>query len=287
MEETKINISMNRHNDPVYEAMFDDLIQEVFDFSFAPWFACKLWDERYESYSIIQEGKMLSNVCIYKTDMLLRGKTLRVHQFGGIATRKSVRRKGLSRILMEHVLSLYADIPAFLYANSSVTDFYPLFGFRRAQAYRPGIATEINNPSGKAVKYDARDSFISEALNGNRIYSDIADSLNTQPIQTFHLLLDYPDSIYFLPDCGAVVIAEQNYGVLFLADVISQSPISFDKLKSELPFSGVNYVEFGFCPDWLGVDPRWEPEDEVEEPFFLIGDWSLPETFRFPAMSVT
>ena len=63
-----MRITINRSNTPIYEAMFDDLIQEVYGFSFAPWFARKLWDERYESYSIIQNGRILANVCIFKTD---------------------------------------------------------------------------------------------------------------------------------------------------------------------------------------------------------------------------
>ncbi|MCL1983539.1 MAG: hypothetical protein FWG53_10720 [Clostridiales bacterium] len=76
--------------------------------------------------------------------------------------------------------------------------------------------------------------------------------MNTQSVQIFHLLMDYADG-----------------------------------LIRELPFSGVELVEFGFCPDWLGINPRWEQVDWDKEPFFLKGDWNLPEVFRFPAMSAT
>ena len=143
------SITVCKYNDPTYERMFDYLIQEVFGFSFAPWFERKLWDERYESYSIVQDGIMLSNVCIFKTDMIVSGRKIRTHQFGAIATKEDMRKRGLSRHLIEHVLSLYPETPAFLSANPSVIDFYQRFGFRHVQTYRPRIAAVINNASDK------------------------------------------------------------------------------------------------------------------------------------------
>ena len=282
-----MNITTNSQNDPTYESLLDDLIQEVFGFSFAPWFRRKLWDERYESYSIIADNIMLANVCIYKADLLINRQPFRAHQFGAITTRKNKRGKGLSRLLMEHILSLYTDTPAFLFANPSVIDFYPRFGFRQVQTYSPGLAITINNTSNKAVKYSPDDDFVRKMLYDKRVMSNIVDSNNMQPIEIFHLIMAYSDGTYYLPDCDALIIAKQKDNTLFLADIITQKPLTFDTLAKELPFKGVKYVEFGFCPDWLGVAPSWEPVDGSEEPFFIYGDWNLPETFCFPAMSVT
>jgi predicted N-acetyltransferase YhbS len=281
------NITVNKNNNPAYEQMFDNLIQEVFGFSFAPWLACKLWDERYESYSIIEKGKMLSNICMFKVDMLVNGKNIRAHQFGAVATRESERGKGLSRILMEYVLALYPNTPAFLASNSSVLDFYPKFGFRQVQTYRPGLRVGIDSALTNAVNHESDDVFIKNALSANRMYSSILDCTNAQPVQKFHLLLEYAEGIYHLPDCNAIIITEQNGDRLFLADVIAPEPILFDDLVNELPFKGVEYIEFGFCPDWLGIEPEWIPEDMDENPFFVRGDWDLPEFFRMPVMSQT
>lgn len=88
MEGISLKITMSSRNDSAYEAVLDDLIRETFGFSFMPWFEQKLWDERYESYSIINGGEMLANVCIFKTDMLVSGRKTRAHQFGAVATRR-------------------------------------------------------------------------------------------------------------------------------------------------------------------------------------------------------
>jgi GNAT superfamily N-acetyltransferase len=278
---------MNSRNESVYEAMFDDLIREVFGFSFAPWFVRMLWDERYESYSIIEGNRMLSNVCIFKTDMTVCGHRIRAHQFGAVATRGAERGKGLSRLLMEHVLSRYPETPAYLAANPSVTNFYPRFGFRMIQTYRPELAAGIDNPAAKAVKLTPDDARIIKALRDRRNYSGLVDSLNTMSVQIFHLLTDYADGIYSLPESGAIVVAAQKGKKLFVADVIAEAPVTFEDIKREMPFTGIRHVEFGFCPDWLGVLPVWKPADINKKPFFIRGDWVLPEKFRFPILSET
>jgi len=281
-----MTITVNNSNDPIYTAAFDDLIQEVFKFSFKPWLAKNLWDKRYESYSIIENGKMLANVCIFKTDMLIKGEPVRTHQFGAVATRASERGKGLSRLLMSHVLDKYPDTPAFLGANQSVIKFYPLFGFRPVQTFRPVIDIAINNPADNSIKCGPEDEHVLNAVYTRCMYSSLVDSINTQPVQLCQMLTNpkYKNFIYYLPECETVIIARQEKKVLFLEDVITAKPLSFETLISQLPFSGITKIEFGFNPDWLNIDPQWQI---LNEPYFIHGKWNLPEYFRFPVMSET
>ncbi len=282
-----MQVTMKCQNDPAYERLFDNLIQEVFGFSFKTWFERQLWNEYYESYAIIDQGSMLANVCIYKTDMLLGGKPFRAHQFGAVATRKSARGKGLSRLLMAHVLAKYPDTPAFLAANPSVIDFYPQFGFCRVQTHKPFISADLDQAPHDIYKLNPDDDRVKNAIKTRRCYSQVLDSINTQSIQMFHLLMDYSDHLFYLPGCGAIVIAEQEDNRLFIADVISSKPVAFEQIKLELPFTGVKQIEFGFCPDWLGIAPEWELVNTDEQPYFILGNWQLPGKFRFPAMSET
>jgi len=283
----KIEISFNNRCNPEYETLFDNLIQEVFGFSFSQWLERKLWDENYESYSVIENGRMLSNVNIYKADMIVQGKTVQTNRFGAIATRKDSRGKGLSRALIEHILSLYPDTPALLTANPSVLDFYPLFGFKQTQTYKPEVAVTINNDPKKAVKCKLDDQIFMNLLYSRSCYSKIIDCVNTQSVQIFHLLMEYTDDIYYLPKHDVAVIAKNDGNRLFLVDIIARKPISFELLKHELPFANIEVVEFGFSPDWLDVTPTWTPLNMNDDPFFIRGEWNLPENYRFPAMSET
>ena len=230
---------------------------------------------------------MLANICVYKTKMLVCGKPFNALQFGGVATRKAERGKGFSRLLMEHILAKYPDMPAFLGANPTVTSFYPRFGFRPVQTYRPYVNVAIDNKRSSAIWLTPDDAVVLSALHARKTNSNMLDSLNSQPVNRFHLILDYPDAICLLPESGAIVIAEQKDDALFIADVIAQTPVSFDTLLKELPFCGVQRVEFGFCPDQLDVSPEWTPTDSTKAPYFTRGEWNMPDNFRFPIMSET
>jgi len=251
-----------------------------------PWLVKNLWDDRYESYSIIENEKMLANVCIFKTDMIISGQPVRAHQFGAVATRANQRGRGLARLLINHVLGKYPDTPAFLGANPSVVDFYPQFGFKPMQTYRPVVDFVVNNPGGLGVKCGPDDECVKKAIYERHAFSNMVDSLNAQPVQICQMLTNprYKDFIYYLPKCDAVIIARQKSSTLYLEDVITAKPLTFDMLAAQLPFAGINCIEFGFCPDWLGVSPRWVP---LDEPYFIRGGWNLPEKFRFPVMSET
>jgi len=282
-----LKIQQSSGNNPAYEEKFNDLIQSVFGFSFAPWIEYGLWDENYESYSIIEDGVMLSNICVNKIDLLVQGEAVRAIQLGAIATRESARGRGLSRLLMEHVLAKYPNTQAYLAANPSVAGFYQQFGFMQVQISSPEIEVEIDNDPATAVKYDFEDDEVMEALKNRGAFSSIIDCKNSQTIQMFHLLMEYDEDIYYLPKLDVFVIARQEGDGLFLADVIAKKPVAFDMLVKELPFAGVKEVEFGFCPDWLGVQAEWTPLDMAEELFFIKGEWNLPSQFRFPALSET
>ena len=103
----------------------------------------------------------------------------------------------------------------------------------------------------------------------------------------FHLVMSHQHNIYHLPKSDAILIAKQDGDRLFIADIVAKAPISFEAMREELPFEGIQVIEFGFCPDWLGIAPDWEPVDMEKSPFFVKGAWNLPTHFRFPATSET
>ena len=300
-----MTVTMNNKNNPAYQALFDALIQEVFGFSFQPWFEYELWDSNYESYSIIENGCMLSNVCIYKSDLLVLGQKFRAMQFGAVATAKSARGRGLSRMLMQHILQKYPDTPAYLAANAGVVDFYPKFGFRQVQTYRATLALPNSTPYhpgptpchpgldpgssqlSSATKLHIDDERITNALQTRATFSNLIDCTNAQSIQMFHLIMLYSNAIYHLPHSNTIVIAQQTGSKLFLADIISQNPVTLDQILAALPFTGIETIQFGFCPDFLSVTPTWAPTDLARDPFFIRGNWNLPEKFCFPATSET
>ncbi len=276
---------MNSGNDPTYEKLLDELIQEVFGFSFQSWFDVQVWDDRYESYSIIENGKMLANLCIYRTELMISGKPLHAHQFGAVAVHPSHRGKGYVRSLLNEVRRIYPGVPAFLSANESVREFYPKLGFRRISVHRPIIEERVDHPI-TGAKVSPADPDLWKALKERNQHSNEFASLNSMPIEIFHLIMDYSENIYFLPEADIYLVAEQKGMKLFIADIIASHPIDFQSLKPHLPFTGVEHVEFGFSPDHLGIEATWLPAGQ-DSLWFIHGDWDLPDHFCFPVMSIT
>ena len=64
-------------------------------------------------------------------NLIVNDKTVNGIQIGAVGTLPEYRNKGLSKYLMDLVLDKYQDSTdiSFLFANETVTEFYPKFGF--------------------------------------------------------------------------------------------------------------------------------------------------------------
>jgi GNAT superfamily N-acetyltransferase len=225
----KMRISFCNRNDKDYQAMLNALLKDIFlDFQF--WYDLNLWDENYESYSIIDGGSIVSNICVYKTQILLNYKTYDALSIGAVATKEEYRGRGLSRTLMEHIQEKYKNVPMYLSANDSVSDFYPRFGFRRVYEKLPVCTCRIDNciPQ-KRLSHD--DPKIRNYVYNRVNLSHRLDCLNSAGINLFHIYLGYlKDKIIDIPELETIAIAELSGETLKLIGVFSLREISFSGL---------------------------------------------------------
>ncbi len=92
-----------------------------------------LLGERYLPYALAEEDRIVSNISVNVLDVLYDGAPRRYVQLGTVMSDPAFRGRGLSRRLMEKVLADWrgnCDM-IYLYANDTVLDFYPKFGFER------------------------------------------------------------------------------------------------------------------------------------------------------------
>lgn len=111
---------------------FDDLAQSIFGLSFEPWYQNGHWSDKYIPYTLFDGDLAVANVSV-NTMTFTSANAGRLHgiQLGTVMTHPAYRGRGLSRFLMEQVLAEWKDKWDFLYlfANDTVLDFYPQFGF--------------------------------------------------------------------------------------------------------------------------------------------------------------
>jgi len=100
-----MQITLCNKNDKEYQEKLNALQKPIFlDFQF--WYNLNLWDNNYESYSVMQNDEIISNICIYKTDILFAGKRCQALSVGAVATKEGYRGNGYSRLLMEHIIKI-------------------------------------------------------------------------------------------------------------------------------------------------------------------------------------
>jgi GNAT superfamily N-acetyltransferase len=279
-----MQISFNNKNDKNYQTMLNNLLKDIFlDFQF--WYDLNLWDENYESYSIIENGEMISNICIFKTELMFNQKQYSALSIGAVATKQEHRCRGLLRILMEHIIKKYKGVPMYLCANDEVVNFYPKFGFKRVFEKLPVCELEINNDI-KPFKLQYDDPKVLDYVYNRVNYSDKLDCLNTKSINLFHIHCGYlKDFIYEIPELKTLIIAEQNGSTLKLIGVFSLNNINFKDLISFMPFNNVNKIEFGFTPYWSDIE--YVMNECETDPIFAKNIGCDLGKFKFPELSIT
>lgn len=279
-------ITGNRH-DREYKRQLNQLMQLVFGFTLDRWDALGLWDDRYRCYSLQQGDRLVANVSVAEMELLLGGERVSAIQLGAVATLPECRGKGLARQLLSHVLELHANRPAFLMANQSVVDFYPRFGFQPLPEIQPvwPLAEPLRGCPDCRLALDSPQ--LSRLVQQRQHYSQRVDVVAAEWVNWFHLVMEFSQQIYYLPDLDTVVIAKQQWDRLVIYDLLCSSPPTRGQLLRHLPFPGVNLIEFAFTPDWLG--------GYTDQPYARQGDWgylfgrNLPwdGASKFPYLALT
>ncbi|TYQ16171.1 UNVERIFIED_CONTAM: putative acyltransferase [Acetivibrio alkalicellulosi] len=279
-----MEIIFNNGNDKAYQNMLNNLLKNIFlDFQF--WYDLNLWDENYESYSIIEQGEIISNVCVFKTQILFNNKKYSALSIGAVATKEEHRNRGLSRRLINHIINKYDSFPMYLSANDGVVNFYPKFGFERIFEKLPVCSVEIKNHI-SPVKLKFNDPKVWNYVYKRINFSNKLDCLNTGSINIFHIYWGYiKDFIYEIPELDTMVIAEQKGTTLKLIGVFSLKDVSFTDLIRCLPFNGIEKIEFGFMPYWSDI--KYDMQEYETDPIFVRNLGCDLGEFKFPELSIT
>jgi len=280
-----MKILFNNHNDKVYENMLNKLLKEVF-FDFQFWYDLNLWDENYESYSILENGEIVSNICVYKTRVLFNAKEYLALSLGAVATKKEYRGRGLARTLMEHIFEKYDGVPMYLSANDGVVNFYPRFGFQRVYDKLPVCEYRVDHHHIPVRKLRYDDPKIMDYVYKRVNFSQKMDCLNTACVNLFYIYKgELKDCIYELPEIDTLVIAKQKGTTLKLIGVFSLREIRFSELVSHLPFCNVDRIQLGFMPYWTDID--FTLLEYQTDPLFAKGISCDLGDFKFPELSLT
>jgi predicted N-acetyltransferase YhbS len=280
-------------NEREWHEAFHDYVAQVFPgVSFRRWAAHGGWQENYRVFALLDAGRIVASASLTRMDLVLRGRVMRGWQLGAVGTEPNYRGRGLQHRVMQHVLAQAdaADL-VFLFANETVSDFYPRFGFRRA---RESVFTAEHRakPTGTPLRILAPDSGADRALLarvaaeaqpttalfGARAYGSIV----LWYVYNFH-----GEHVRYVPEHDALILAEQIGSTLLVYDVLTRTPFDVAQQLPQLIGAPIERLEFFYSPerDWPSAQPTREYSDS---PLFVRGPHRMPEQpFKFPTLAQT
>ena len=195
---------------------------------------------------------------------------------------------------MEYVVNTYKNTIDlfFLFANETVLDFYPRFGFVRKSEFKYVLDSDIPKSNYSARKLNiknSKDFELIKRLVSNRIpLTTIFGANKYDFITMWHLIYVFSDNIYYLKDEDVIVICSIEKYQLQIWEVIFSKSIDFNSLLIKIvPERKINSLNFYFPPDQLNF-PYNKIIQDNDSLLFVKGNFSINgKQFKFPNTAKT
>jgi len=241
---------------------------------------------------LVDGAKIVANVSVNVIDFMVLGEKKTYVQIGTVMTDADYRGLGLSRFLMEKVLEEWeskVDL-IYLFANDSVLDFYPKFGFEAYHEYQ-----YVAHVSKKDCASKVRKLNMANVQNQELVYKIVQQAVTFSKISMtdndelvmFYCTSFMADQVYYIEDEDVVVIYKLEEDTLFLYDVFSHNTVELEHIIQTIASNQTKKVVFGFTPmDLSNYGKNLLKEGDTT--LFIKGDKKSPfglEDLMFPVLS--
>ncbi len=222
-------IEKNYRNNDALRASFNRLAEKTFGLNFENWYQNGFWKDNYIPYSVVIDGEVVSNVSVNACSMNYKGRIVKLIQLGTIMTDNDHRGKGYARALMEEVLRDYDGKVdgIYLFANDSVLDFYPRFGFRKAKEYQytkdvtdSGECKAENVPLRDKSDFDRTVEILDTHKQNAQLYM-----VGNPGLYMFYLSQFMTENLFYIEECNSYAIAEIDGDTLILHTIIGDGAV--------------------------------------------------------------
>lgn len=254
---------------------FNQLTRKVYGFDFEGWYQHGCWGEKYIPYALLQGDEMVSNVSISMIDFLVDGEKRTFIQIGTVMTDPDKRHQGLNQLLLERVLQDWrgkCDL-IYLFANNTVLDFYPKFGFRRIEQWQCAKQLMARDSDYTVTKLDMslpeNKQLLHKKINISAAVSKLS-MIHNASLVLFYYTVFLAQNVYLVDELNTLAIADFEGDVMYLQDVYSECDVALDEVITALASDAVNKVVLGFTPvDSDAYDTNMLIPDDV---LFVLDD---------------
>lgn len=273
----------------VLRSSFFSLAKQVFDLTFAPWFQAGYWTQRYIPYVIAEEDTVAANASVNIMDTSWHGIFRRYIQIGTVMTAPAYRNQGLARCLLETILYEWKEQCdcIYLFANDSVLDFYPKFGFVPSQQYQYTMPVTCAAGDFKKLDMDCDSdrNLLKQCYQRSNPFAELPMQ-NNYGLLMFYCGSFLKDCVYYSRALDMVCIASQEGSTLLCHDIYGAPTCTVQQVICRMAAPGTKQVQLGFTPkDTQGC--ICSPIDSDETLFVLDGGENLfkDNYISFPELS--
>ena len=229
------------------------LTRKTFGFDFEDWVTGGYFEGDYIPYSLMEDGKILSNVSANRMYFIQNGVRKNYIQLGTVMTDIACRHRGLAKQLLEYVISQYEAKwdGIYLFGDLSALDFYRKAGFKEGVQYQYSLKEEFCGNAGKENVFRPADG---QDVQRKRHYMDAvkgsAVNASLEQVNKFGLQMFYTSDLsntYYAEDIDCFAVMEMCNDTLILQSVISKEQIPMKEILSRI---GLKYrkLTLGFSP---------------------------------------
>ncbi|WP_342538277.1 GNAT family N-acetyltransferase [Sporosarcina sp. FSL K6-1540] len=286
-------VSDYRNNESLKEK-FNTLAMKTFELDFRGWYNKGYWDDKYIPYSFVDEGKVIANASINKMSIVINGKMCEGIQIGTVMTDENYRNQGLAKQLMQHIMKEYENTCDFMYlfANDTVLDFYPKFGFTRLNESEFSLdlaksSIQMNKDAKvKRLTIEIDLALLEKFAKNRHVNSTILDVENNDSLLMFYFTLAFREAIFYVENLETIVLMEEEEDTLHIFDIISLNVPNIEAVLASIVKEITKKVVFYFTPDFTieGMTATIMPNDD-DALFVLTKKSLLKGNFMFPLTS--
>lgn len=253
-----LKFTNNYKNNDTLRNSFFELAASTFDIRFENWYQHGCWGEGYVPFSFVDGDHIVANASVNILELIIHGEKKKAIQIGTVMTHPDYRGKGLSASLMNKILEEYEnkyDL-MYLFANESVLDFYPKFGFKAVEEHLFSMdfhfkATPVEPANLRKLNVtDAKDLHLIQQFASQRLpVSNRFSTDHTPGIFMFYCLNVFNNDIYYSENEKFIVIYQKENNNIDLFDVVSLNEINTKDILNMIADADTEKVTFHFTPD--------------------------------------
>ena len=288
----RLELKKSFSDDAALRAEFDELAKKTFQLSFESWYQAGWWQKNYLPYTLFCGEKATANVSVNPMKFRLDGQGRSAVQLGTVMTAPEYRGKGLSAFLTQTVLMEHRGACdwMFLFANRNVLGFYPRFGFLRTREYRCSLPAAGGFETAQRMDLSKPADFarFRSCYEQSNPFSALTMEQNLS-LMMFYLSSFLKDSVFFVPEEKAVVIAENDGDKMLCYDIFCPAGKDREAILRAAAKKEVRTIEFGWFPK-EAAGCRVEPIDDEDNALFLLRGNEPPfaeRPLRFPLLCHT